>query len=68
MDSTTDARRRVVDHAGVAIGRAGDDGWVTDFAGVRLGRVLDDGIVEDFAHVHVGMLDTGAPRRAAAAA
>ncbi|PVZ06824.1 hypothetical protein [Actinomycetospora cinnamomea] len=66
MDSTTDSRRRVVDHAGVGIGRAGDDGWVTDFAGVRIGRVLDDGIVEDFSHVHIGMLD-GAPRHAAAA-
>lgn len=64
MGSTTDARRRVVDHAGVGIGRAGDDGWVTDFAGVRLGRVLDDGTVEDFSHVHVGTLDTASPRRA----
>ncbi|MDD7969370.1 hypothetical protein [Actinomycetospora lemnae] len=66
MDSTTDTRRRVVDHAGVGIGRAGDDGWVTDFAGVRLGRVLDDGIVEDFSHVHIGTLDTTTPRHAAA--
>ena len=58
MDSSTDHRVRVVDHAGVGLGRVEDDGGVTDFAGVRFGRVVDDGIVEDFSHVHVGTVDT----------
>jgi hypothetical protein len=68
MDSTTDHRPRVVDHAGVGIGRVEDDGSVTDFAGVRFGRVVDEAVVEDFSHVHVGGVDAGAPRHAAASA
>jgi len=53
-DTATDRAPRVEDHAGVAIGRVDDEGWVTDFGGVRFGRALGDGIVEDFAGVHLG--------------
>lgn len=67
MDSTTDHRPRVVDHAGVGIGRVEDDGSVTDFAGVRFGRVVDEAVVEDFSHVHVGTVDAGARHAAASA-
>ena len=56
MDDSRDeiAGRRVLDHGGVGIGIADDDGRVRDFAGVRIGRVIEDGIVEDFGHVHLG--------------
>jgi hypothetical protein len=64
-DTATDRARRVEDHAGVAIGRVDDEGWVTDFGGVRCGRALGDGVVEDFAGVHLGAVVGSAPRHAA---